>query len=320
MCVRRCAILSNSLRSKGPQGLPGEQGPQGEPGPQGEQGRKASKVPEQDRKESQDLQGPGTQGPAGANGGPGTDGVDGDDGWSPVFAVVSDGARRILQVTGWVGGAGTSPASGKFVGASGMVDDIVDAIDIRGPQGVRHGLHRANTGLQGEPGPQGPQGAQGPAGVDGTDGSDGVDGNDGWSPVFALITDGARGVLQVAGWVGGSGTAPASGQYVGVAGLVDGIAEAVDVRGPQGAQGPQGLAGAEGPQGSKVIRVRRGQQDQKVSKDHRVRLVPTGPMELTAQPGAAAQAYRRTVSVSMTISIFGPIPTTSIRRLVAPMR
>ena len=56
------------------------------------------------------------------------------------------------------------------------------------------------------------------------------------------------------------------------------------------------------------------------SKDHRVRLVPTGPMELTAQPGAAAQAYRRTVSVSMTISIFGPIPTTSIRRLVAPMR
>ncbi len=256
------------LALQGPEGTcpQGDPGVQGEPGPQGEPGSQGQQGPEGPQGEPgpAGIQGPaGTQGPAGANGGPGTDGVDGDDGWSPVFAAISDGARGILQVTGWVGGAGTAPGSGKFVGASGMVDDIADAVDIRDPQGQQgeqgppgeigpSGTQgpQGIQGPQGEPGPQGPQGAQGPAGVDGTDGSDGVDGNDGWSPVFALFTDGARGVLQVAGWVGGSGTAPASGQYVGVAGLVDGIADAVDVRGPQGEQGPQGLAGAEGPQGS----------------------------------------------------------------------
>lgn len=57
----------------------------------------------------------------------------GDKGWAPVFGVVSDGERRVLQLTAWVGGEGTAPAGvGKYVGAAGLVDDIAQAIDMRG--------------------------------------------------------------------------------------------------------------------------------------------------------------------------------------------
>ena len=65
-------------------------------------------------------------------------------------------------------------------------------------------------------------------------------------------SDGARRVLQVVGWTGGTGTPPASGKYRRRDGLVDAIADAIDVRGPQGQQGPQGVPGtqgAAGPQG-----------------------------------------------------------------------
>lgn len=63
-------------------------------------------------------------------------GQDGDNGWSPQFAVVTDDQRRVLQVSGWTGGTGTEPASGLYVGATGMVSDIADAINIRGASGA----------------------------------------------------------------------------------------------------------------------------------------------------------------------------------------
>lgn len=84
----------------------------------------------------------GADGPAGADGvdgAPGADGTNGNDGWSPVFAVVSDGDRRVLQVADWQGGEGTKPATGKYVGASGLVDAIGDGVDIRGPAGTGGG-------------------------------------------------------------------------------------------------------------------------------------------------------------------------------------
>jgi hypothetical protein len=62
-------------------------------------------------------------------------GDDGDDGWSPVFATVTDGDRRVLKVSDWQGGTGTKPSTGKYVGASGLVDAVEDAVDIRGPIG-----------------------------------------------------------------------------------------------------------------------------------------------------------------------------------------
>lgn len=68
----------------------------------------------------------GQSGPAGAAG---------DKGWSPVIAVIVDGARRVMRVIDWAGGQGAKPSSGAYVGAAGLVADIAQAVDIRGPQG-----------------------------------------------------------------------------------------------------------------------------------------------------------------------------------------
>jgi hypothetical protein len=56
-------------------------------------------------------------------------------GWSPVLAVVSDGARRVLQVTGWLGGSGTAPATGLYVGATQYESNIANGVDISGGGG-----------------------------------------------------------------------------------------------------------------------------------------------------------------------------------------
>lgn len=146
-----------------------------------------------------------------ATGAVGPSGPPGPQGWSPALAVVSDGARRVLRVVDWVGGLGTKPAAGAYVGATGLVTLIADAIDVRGAQGAQ--------GLQGDQGLQGIQGIQG---------------QKGWSPQFALVADGARRVLRVTGWTGGAGTAPATGDYVGASGLVSAIGDAIDLRGPEG--------------------------------------------------------------------------------------
>lgn len=62
--------------------------------------------------------------------------VAGNNGWSPVFSVESDSARRVLKVVDWTGGAGTAPDDGVYVGASGFVAAIGDAVDIRGAAGA----------------------------------------------------------------------------------------------------------------------------------------------------------------------------------------
>lgn len=84
----------------------------------------------------------------------------------------------------------------------------------------------------------------------------------GWSPMLAVVTDGERRVLQVADWTGGAGTKPATGSYIGAAGFVPAVADAVNVRGATGAQGPGGPTGGTGPQG------------------------PEGPTGATGAPGA----------------------------------
>lgn len=60
----------------------------------------------------------------------------GDKGWSPVLAVVSDSARRVLQVTDWQGGQGTKPATGLYVGSAGLVALIASGVDVRGATGA----------------------------------------------------------------------------------------------------------------------------------------------------------------------------------------
>lgn len=67
----------------------------------------------------------------------------------------------------------------------------------------------------------------------------GVRGGKGWSPLLAVEVDGsgptARRVLKVDDWTGAAGDKPATG-YLGVDGLTDDIAEAVDIRGAAGSQ------------------------------------------------------------------------------------
>lgn len=61
---------------------------------------------------------------------------DGADGWTPHLAVVADGARRVLQIADWAGGEGDKPATGGYVGPTGLVADVAQAIDIRGAPGT----------------------------------------------------------------------------------------------------------------------------------------------------------------------------------------
>lgn len=148
---------------------------------------------------------------------PGDTGSQGEKGWSPELAVVEDGARRVLQVVDWHGGAGVEPASGEYIGLTGLTSVIGDAVDIRGSTGLQ--------GIQGIPGDAG---------------------DTGWSPEFAVVTDGERRVLQVDDWAGGEGTPPATGDYVGPDGLTAVLAEAVDIRGAVGAAGADGDTGEKG--------------------------------------------------------------------------
>src|SRR5690606_12638029 len=144
----------------------------------------------------------GPQGPEGEQGPAGEDGADG----AAATVAVGDVATLPPGSPATVTNAGTPSAA---------------VLDFGIPAGPK--------GDQGESGPQGeagPQGEQGPAGDDGADG---------WSPTLAAVEDGERRVLQVADWQGGEGDKPASGLYLGAAGLVSDIGEAVDVRGAAGA-------------------------------------------------------------------------------------
>lgn len=79
----------------------------------------------------------GPQGDAGTAGTNGTNGSNGDNGWTPVISIVTDSARRVMQIVDWVGGAGTKPSvTNQFVGASGIVSSAASAVDIRGPAGA----------------------------------------------------------------------------------------------------------------------------------------------------------------------------------------
>lgn len=139
-------------------------------------------------------------------GAPGTNGTNGDIGWSAVYSIVNDGTRRVLEVVSWIGGTGTPPTPiNVYLGSIGFVSDITLAVDIRGIPGI--------------------------------DGSVGNDGNNGWSPIYAIVNDSTRRVLQIIGWTGGSDPAPTTGNYIYSGGQTTDIAVATDIRGPQGLKG-----------------------------------------------------------------------------------
>lgn len=51
-------------------------------------------------------------------------------GWSPILALVADGNRKVLQVIGYLGGTGTTPATGLYIGANGYTADITQAVNV----------------------------------------------------------------------------------------------------------------------------------------------------------------------------------------------
>lgn len=207
----------------------------------------------------------------------------GPQGWAPVVAVVTDDARRVLQITDWTGGEGSKPTDTGFIGATGIVATAALAVDIRGSIGatgpsntlaigtVTSAASPSATITGASPnqtlnlvlpkGDKGDTGNTGPANtltigtvttgaasatITGTapsqvlnlvvpQGIQGIQGNAGWSPIFATVVDGERRVLQLVDWTGGTGSKPATGEYVGATGLVATIAQAVDIRGPSGA-------------------------------------------------------------------------------------
>ena len=99
----------------------------------------------------------------------------------------------------------------------------------------------------------GPTGATGDTGATGATGATGDTGDDGWSPVLAVATDTERRVLQINDWTGGAGTKPATGDYIGPAGLVSVIGSAVDIRGPAGADGSGSVSSVNGEIGDVVL-------------------------------------------------------------------
>ena len=155
----------------------------------------------------------------------------GDDGWSPQYAIETDGDRRVFKLYEWTGGTGDAPAANFYLGATALVPDIADAVDVRGPQGVAgtgvdwQGAYDAGTTYDNLDGvsydgsswianqtvvgvtpsvaaaewdiwvSKGDTGATGAAGSNGTNGTNGTNGSDG-----ADGADGADGKNGGATW------------------------------------------------------------------------------------------------------------------------
>ena len=101
-------------------------------------------------------------GGSGGSGPPGPPGTSGRNAWTPLFAIVADGDREVIQIVDWVGGSTQKPDSGMYLGPSGMTSTIAEAVDIKGAAG--------------DDGTDGTNGTNGTNGADGAKGADGVPG------------------------------------------------------------------------------------------------------------------------------------------------
>jgi hypothetical protein len=189
-------------------------------------------------------------------------------GWSPVYAAVTDALRRVFQLSDYVGGTGTKPSvlSGgnpQYLGPTGLTTTLASATDFRGLQGYdgwepvlaneadgQRIVQKIVDWIGGggtKPALPSPAyiGSTGYVALASATDIRGAQGYAGWAPVFGIVSDGLRRVLQLTDWTGGAGTKPAIGtQYVGAAGMTNTISFAVDIRGPQGIQGDNTTATA----------------------------------------------------------------------------
>lgn len=132
-------FLKGDQGNTGPAGPKGDKGDTGDTGATGAKGDTGSQGPQGDVGPKGDQGDTGPKGDTGDQGPQGDPGIDGDDGWTQVEAISVDGDRRVKQIVDWIGGTGTKPATGKYVGAAGLVDTAAEATDVRGPGGSGSG-------------------------------------------------------------------------------------------------------------------------------------------------------------------------------------
>lgn len=149
-------IQANVQGEKGDQGVAGRDGRDGVNGTNGTNG--ANGLSAYQVAVNNGFVGTQTEWLVSLNGTNGANGTNGSNGWTATLALQVDGERKVVAVTGWTGGTGTPPPTG-YLGASGVVSNIAQAVDIRGSQGAQ--------GLQGAKGDKGDTGDQGLAGLDG---------------------------------------------------------------------------------------------------------------------------------------------------------
>lgn len=91
----------------------------------------------------------GPQGIQGVQGTAGTNGTSGTNGWSPILAVVAGetAGTKVFQLVDWVGGTGDKPTVG-YIGATGIVANKADAVDIAGADGKT--VTSVNIGTNGQ--------------------------------------------------------------------------------------------------------------------------------------------------------------------------
>lgn len=175
-------IQNNVQGKKGDQGVAGLNGKDGKDGTNGTNG--ANGLSAYQVAVNNGFVGTEAQWLNSLKGATGSTGTNGLNGWSPILAVASSGDKRVLQITAWTGGSGTSPQIG-YIGSNGIVTNIANAVDIRGLQGLQ-----------------------------------GVQGDNGWNPVLAIVNNSSsQQVIRIVDWVGGAGTKPNTG-YIGANGIV----------------------------------------------------------------------------------------------------
>lgn len=169
----------------------------------------------------------------GAPGAPGSRGARGSgaDGWSPEFAVVPDGQRRVLQIWDYTGGSGTAPVSGDYVGLTGPVGDITAAIDIRGATGLGWAPVLA---IAIDPPPPGADERITELGELRLTELNELRLMESTGSLDDLLDPSSRCILQVVDWTNGTGPKPDVGMYIGPSGFVTDAADAVNIRGPAG--------------------------------------------------------------------------------------
>lgn len=72
--------------------------------------------------------------------------IKGDKGWSPLFLTAADVDRVVIRLYDWTGGQGDKPTQTGYLGPTGLVENIAQAMDLRGPTGLQGSIEQVGPG------------------------------------------------------------------------------------------------------------------------------------------------------------------------------